>query len=150
MLRPNHKQIIATVLAALIAFALVGCGYLMSGTWEDDPGNWQRAFNTRQPDDVTVVHSLYKRMPHFTYEFEYYFQIEANAALREQLFQGTDMVRVEGGGDVKRCHTSGPSWFVPKAPEKYEVWRCRDRFECSFTVFIDTDTGDLFLTDRQV
>ncbi len=150
MVGANRTTVLATILFCPIALALAGCGYFMSGTWEDDPGNWQRAFNTRQPDDVTVVHSLYKRMPHFTYEFEYYFQIEANAALREQLFEGTDMVRVEGGGDVKLHQGSAPSWFVPKDPGHYEVWQCRDRFECSLTVFIDTDTGDLFITDRQV
>lgn len=133
-----------------MVLVLAGCGYFMSGAWEDDPDNWERAFNTRKPDDVTVVHSLYKRFPHFTLEFEYYFQIEANETLRKQLFEGTDMVLAEGGGEVEQYHNSEPSWFVPKAPEKYEVWRCRDRFECTFVVFIDVDAGDLFVTDRQL
>src|SRR5882757_5268739 len=54
-----------------------------AGTWEDDPKNWYRAFNEAQPSDVKVVHSKYWRSNHFTYEFVYYFEVEATPAWRE-------------------------------------------------------------------
>jgi hypothetical protein len=42
-----------------ILLGCAGCGYFAAGTWEDDPHNWDRAFNSRKPDDVIVVHSKF-------------------------------------------------------------------------------------------
>jgi hypothetical protein len=57
----------------LVALCMAGCGYFASGTWNDDPRNWSRAFDTVKPPEVVVVHSTYSRFPHWTYEYEYYF-----------------------------------------------------------------------------
>ena len=32
-----------------------GCGYVKSGTWEDDPSNWKRVFGYGKPTDVVVT-----------------------------------------------------------------------------------------------
>ena len=61
-----------------VAIVIAGCGYFMAGTWEDDPGNWGRAFESTKPPDVAVVHSKYWRSAHWTYEFEYFFEIAPN------------------------------------------------------------------------
>jgi hypothetical protein len=45
---------------------VTGCGYLKSGTWEDDPANWERAFRSAKPEDVAVVHSRCWRSPHWS------------------------------------------------------------------------------------
>jgi hypothetical protein len=43
-----------------------------------------------------------------------------------------------------------PRWFAPKAVDKYEVWVYQDHPESNFRVFIDKETGNLFLTDYQI
>src|SRR5438105_11071242 len=55
-----------------------------AGTWEDDPKNWYRAFNEEQPAQVKVVHSKYWRSNHFTYEFIYYFEVEATPEWKDK------------------------------------------------------------------
>lgn len=138
-------------LVVLFLLTLVGCGYVQSGTWEDDPQNWERAFHSTRPDDVEVVHSLYHRAAHWSYEFEYYFEIAANAALREQLFTENELVRLEGEDAVRRKRGLGdaPPWFAPKPAAGYELWVYADR-SGSFLVLVDRETGALFLTDSQV
>jgi hypothetical protein len=139
-----------------LAFFLVlaaGCGYLKSGTWEDDPGNWQKAFRTIKPDDVVVVHSRYWRSPHWSYEAGYMFEIAANDALRQQLFRENRLVRLEGpaAADSKQlCFTECPPWFAPKAIEQYDVWGYAEEPKGNFRVLIDRDTGTIFMTDFQV
>lgn len=42
----------------LIVVLAARCGYARSGKWENDEGNWSRAFQSTKPEDVVVVHSL--------------------------------------------------------------------------------------------
>ena len=147
-------NVVATQLVCLgLAFCLSGCGFFSSGTWEDDPGNWKRAFRSRKPDDVVVVHSKYWRSPHWTYEFEYFFQIEHNDKVKKQLFEQNEVVRLQGEEAEeakKHFFDEPPKWFAPKAIQEYEVWVFRDEPDRNFKVFVDKKTGCLFLTDYSV
>jgi hypothetical protein len=130
-----------------------GCGYLKSGTWEDDPANWEKAFRSARPDHVVVVHSRYWRSPHWSYEAGYVFEVAANAALRQQLFRQNRLAKLEGpaAAEAKRlCFPECPAWFAPKSVDEYEVWRYADEPSSNFRLLIDRTTGTIFLTDFQV
>jgi len=140
------------LLGACVALAS-GCGYLKSGTWEDDPANWNKAFRSTKPDDVIVVHSRYWRSPHWSYEAGYVFEIAANAALRQRLFSENRLVKLGGAAaaESKRlCFGECPVWFAPKPVEQYEVWGYAEEPKGNFRVLIDRDTGTIFLSDFQV
>jgi hypothetical protein len=142
----------AAMLAAGLAMQL-GCGFFMAGTWDDDPKNWKRAFGTRQPTDVVVVHSRYWRSPHFTYEFQYFFETERNASLRKAFFERNALVRLADDkvtDAIAGSFGERPAWFCPKAPDRYEAWVYRDEPRGHFRVFVDKDPGRLYLTDYQV
>lgn len=139
-------------LGCLVVFA-AGCGYLKSGTWEDDPANWKRAFRSVKPDDVVVVHSRYWRSPHWSYEAAYVFEIAPNAELRQQLFDKNRLVRLDEptAEQARRlCFPECPVWFAPRSSENHEVWGYEDGPPGNFRVLIDRDTGTLFLTDFHV
>ncbi len=113
-----------------LAVLQTACGYFASGTWEDDPRNWRRAFQSTKPPDVIVLHSKYWRSPHFTYEFQYFFEIVQNGNLKSQLFTQNKLHRIEGeqAAKAKENHFSEiPSWFTPKSVGDYEVWIYADR-----------------------
>jgi hypothetical protein len=141
-----------TAIYLVLLLGLSGCGYFSSGTWENDPDNWGRAFQSTKPDDVVVLHSKYWRSPHWTYEFEYFFEIERNDALQKQLFTQNKLVRLEGQDAIKAKDNffgESPAWFAPKTADQYEVW-VYEEAESHFRVFADKETGNLFLTDYQV
>jgi hypothetical protein len=143
----------AVPILVVVVIACAGCGCFTAGTWEDDPDNWERAFNSRKPDHVIVVHSRFSRFPHFTDEFEYFFHIRANSTLRDQIFQNNDLVGVEDTTEVSHYYEGGgkiPGWFLPKPAGRYDAWQCRDISWCTYKVFIDRDNGDIFITDRQL
>ena len=144
---------IASVICLGLLLSLNGCGYFTSGTWENDPDNWGRAFQSKKPDDVVVLHSKYWRSPHWTYEFQYFFEIEHNDKLRERLFTQNKLIELEGkdAAEAKDKFSSEfPKWFAPKPASKYEIWVYADDPTGNFEIFIDKETGNLFLTDRQV
>jgi hypothetical protein len=131
----------------------VACGYVRSGSWDDDPGNWHKAFRSTKPDDVVVVHSRYWRNPHWSYEAGYTFELAPNAKLREQLFAQNRLVKLEGraAAEAKElCFQECPAWFAPKSIENYDVWTYADEPNSNFRVLIDKTTGAMFLTDYQV
>lgn len=130
----------------VIAVCQLGCGYLQSGTWEDDPKNWSRAFRSTKPEDVVVLHSRYFRSPHFTFEFEYYFEIQQNGPLRRQLFTMNKLVRA---GTIV-AFDNAPAWFAPKAADAYDIWKYADEPDSNFRVVIDKSNGNMFLTDYQL
>ena len=141
--------------SALVATAVVvaGCGYLSSGSWDDDPENWNRAFRSRRPDDVVVVHSRYWRAPHWSFEAGYLFEIEPNEAIRTQLFGENRLRRLQivesTRGMVRPCFGECPAWFAPKSLDGYDVWVRADDPASNFRVLIDKKTGHIFLGDYQ-
>ncbi len=139
-----------SIILLILTTILSGCH--SSGTWEDDPKNWDRAFRSDKPGDVIVLHSRYWRSPHFTFEFEYFFEIKTHEGLRKQLFTMNRLIMLKGieaSNAFQDVFADRPPWFLPKIENRYEVWIYKDRLRGNFRVFIDKDTGNLFLTDYQ-
>ena len=142
------------VIASLLTLLVIGCHY--PGTWQDDPENWERAYGSAKPDDVVVLHSYYWRSPHWSLEFCYAFQFQANEKLREAFIKANTAKRVEGEKartevkDRRRLFTGdSPVWLLPKDADRYEVWKEQDCGD-SFRMFIDKDNGDFFVTGEQI
>lgn len=140
-------------LLALTAVLANGCGYLSAGTWEDDAGNWKRAFRSTRPADVVVLHSRYWRSRHWSYEFQYFFAIAPNAPLKEQLLSANKLRQVRGE-EAAQVHAKvfgdPPSWFAPKATAHYEVWVFANEPGRNFKVLIDRSSGHMFINDYKV
>lgn len=133
-----------------IATCSSACGYFSSGTWEDDPSNWKRAFRSTKPPDVVVVHSKYWRSPHWSYEFQYFFEIAPNLPLKKQLFTANRLRLVTGteAEEVRRrIFGEAPPWFAPKSTTEYEVWVFEGEPDRNFKILIDRSSGHLFLSD---
>jgi hypothetical protein len=147
----NRRWLLALLVTLMLFDA--GCGYFKAGTWEDDPGNWKRAFHSTKPEDVTVVHSKYWRSPHWTYEFQYFFEIAPNPKLKEQLFSKNKLRLITGNQAAKakgNFFGDAPSWFAPRSVTDYDIWVFDQEPLSNFKVLIDRDTGNMFVTDYQV
>ena len=141
---------VVLLVAALVA---ASCGYARSGRWDDQPENWYRAFQTTKPADVVIVHSRYWRAPHWTYEAGYLFEIQSNAAFREQLFSQNRLRKLRDDEIRKAprpCFGECPSWFAPKRLQQYDIWTYADDQHSNFRLLIDKETGTIFLGDHQV
>ena len=141
----------AFIFLALLPF-LSGCHE--SGTWQNDSKNWKRVFGDDQPKDIKVLHSWYWRSPHFTYEFEYFLAIAPNDTFRKRALEPGKLLNLtptskEEREQVLRFFHDKPSWFIPKPIESYEVWQGKPPQE-HFRLFIDRETGELYLTDYSV
>jgi hypothetical protein len=142
--------------AMFLALATIttSCGYAASGTWEDDPDNWERAFGFEPPDGIEIEHSSYWRSPHFTHECAYYFEIAADEPFEREVFETNEMTRLEGDSAKEAMHdTVGrrPKWFTPRrSADAYEVWTYADDPTGNFRLFIDRETRTLFLADGQL
>ena len=146
-------RILAIVFALLLACPCCMCGYVSSGTWEDDPDNWARAFQSSKPNDAKVLHSYYWRSPHWSDEFQYFFEVEHNDRFKQQLFTTNKLIQLVGKDAITaKTDFFGqvPEWFAPKPVENYEVWVYEKARRGNFRIFIDRETGNMFLTDYSV
>jgi hypothetical protein len=134
--------------AIVLVAAAVGCGYVKSGRWDDEPGNWDRAFGQPVPKGWSVVHSRYWRYPHFTFEGGYYFHVRVSGDGRQLLMQ-PDYIRLkpEEAGMHGPCEAQ-PSWFAPKGFVEYGVWGVRGGTG-NYRVLIDAKASDVFFMDCQ-
>jgi hypothetical protein len=151
--RTAGRTSLAWRIAILVLIVLtVGCGYVLSGKWEDDPKNWGRAFHSVKPDNVVVVHSEYWRSPHWTYEAGYAFEIQANQKLHDQLFKENQLSRVptEHLRDAHSLCFACPAWFAPEPIDRYEIWAYSNEPNSHFRVLVDQRTGNIFVTDYQI
>tara|TARA_B100000959_G_C14816149_1_gene555928 strand:+ start:491 stop:937 length:447 start_codon:yes stop_codon:yes gene_type:complete len=141
------------VLLVATVVLLAGCGYYKAGTWEDDPKNWERAFNSSRPPDVVVVHSKYWCSPHWSHEFEYFFEIVPTPEFTEQLFIKNQLREIKGEeAETAKLNffADKPAWFTPGQTTNYEVWVYKEEPDGNFRVFVNKHSGHLFLTDYQV
>ena len=121
--------------------------------WNNDSGNWSRAFHSTKPPDVTVTHSKYWRSAHWTYEFEYFFEIEPNEAFKKHLFVENKLRQITGDEAAKiRKDSFGepPSWSAPRDVAEYEVWVLEGESSSNFKILIDRKSGAIFLNDYLV
>ena len=122
-----------------------------AGTWEDDPKNWYRAFNEKQPAEVKVVHSKYWRSNHFTYEYIYYFEVEATPAWRDAFLRRQNVERVSPSKAAtyrQNNHSDlTPVWFAPDPVDRYDVW---DKAGYPGSIWIDKTNGHIFFHDEHV
>jgi hypothetical protein len=139
------------VIANLVILLLTGCHE--SGTWKDDARNWKRIFGVAKPDDITVTHSWFWRSPHFTYEYEYYLQVQKQPDLQKRLFAMNPMTEVVSEKELREVTAWSqhrPDWFAPKPIAQYQVWIYSNAPGGDFRLLIDRETGDLFLSDCQL
>ncbi len=142
---PGPRQFLGKLIPlGLLSLALFGCHE--SGTWVDDRGNWKRIFRAPQPADVKIIHSWFWRSPHFTYEFEYFLQLDANIELQKELFKLNPLSR-SYERELQAFPQPKPDWFAPKPLSDYETWAYADRTNSNFRLLIDRKSGELFLTD---
>ncbi len=146
--RTRPLRLIAIVLVSIF---LVGCHE--SGTWKDDSKNWKRIFGIAKPASVTVVHSWFWRSAHFTYEYEYFIQVAANDDFQKRLFTLNKLKQLTGDAEIAAVtgfSKHKPEWFLPKPVASYETWIYADEPRGHFTVLIDRETKDLFISDLQL
>ncbi len=134
----------------MVLTCLAGCGYVGSGTWDDDPANWSRAFDAAMPESAVVKHSRYTRIAHLTSEFEWFFQLSPNAALARQIIADNALVRLRPAGGGWPRADGAPDWFAPKGEQAYDVYALPDAADREFRLLVDRRTRELFLTDRRL
>ncbi len=126
-------------------------GILHAGTWEDDPKNWNRAFNENQPTQVKVIHSKYWRSNHFTDEHIYYFEVEAPKEWRDSFLKSHGLTPVSPATARSfrtNIHSDDtPNWFAPDPVEIYYVW---DQPGYMGSVWMNNTNGHFFFFDMHL
>lgn len=139
------------LLAAMVALLVSGCGFFKSGSWENDPKNWERAYGEKAPTAIVVHRSYYERMPHPVFkEFAYFFEIDDSSAARSYLGFGSVLKKTPSrirDVDFLALRDSRAVWF-PNGDSSgdFEVWRPQDT--SLYAVLVDVTHKRLFITDR--
>ena len=134
------------ILIILTSFIAISCGYVNSGTWVDDPDNWERAYNEPKPDNIEIIKSEFTRYPHFTYEFDFYVQIKPNVEVIRGFLGTRNLKQIEYSDIVTAGQT--PNWFVPGEQSDYEIYRSQNNFD-NLELFINHQTGEIFWIESQ-
>ncbi len=138
--------------AILIAAAPTGCGPFASGTWSDDPKNWQRAFAESTPNgDIRIIHSWYMRTPHFTSEYAWFFELELadRARITPHGSPGFELIPfTEESAVPLPVFTPSPPWFKPEPREAFEVYR--STANPSWFIFQEKNGNRAFWTRSQM
>jgi hypothetical protein len=114
-----------TNILLILSTIILGFSSCISGTWEDEDDNWKRAFNVELPKEIKMKHSWYWRSPHFTFEHQYFFEIEYNDSLEKVFTNANDLVRLDSTQSQnvtsKRRKTNQTS---NKQPKNGRQFRC--------------------------
>jgi hypothetical protein len=129
---------------ALLAFAVfsmfltLGCGK----TWVDDDKNFERSFGFEKPPSIQVVHSYYRENINVlgTKHKSYFIAFRS----LDGKFDPSKMEMNEEPGTRSRfgCAPNPPSWFVPKSPDRYQMWVSKDW--AGVRAFRDKDDGTIY------
>lgn len=135
----------------LFLITMGSCGYLSSGTWENDDKNWERAYDFPLPDSIELLHSWYWRSPHWSLEQALYFEIKYNEGVKNSYILDPTIVELPYSDTIEiNFFREKPKWFLPKSFKSYDIWKGnKDSFD-NFLLFIDKEEGNIFWTDCQV
>lgn len=134
----------------LSVLALAGCH--ASGTWSDDPKNYQRAWG-HAPSDLQVRHSWYWRSPHFSREEAYYFQFAKNAERMHGFIVANGLLPADAAMVTVSDYScfSRPTWFAPKPITAYNAWVAPPSAGTGRGLILeDRATGDFFVSACQL
>ena len=136
--------------ALLIVLALTACH--RSGTWVDDPRNFERAWDQSAPDGLEIRHSWYWRSAHFTREEAYYFQFRRHDEVMRGFIAENRLQPVADAASVTvsdySCF-SRPTWFAPKPVVAYRAWVTPPNASPAL-VLEDRETGEFFISVCQI
>lgn len=146
--RSKPRRIGALGLTLSLLTFVSSCGYVASGTWDDEDENWERAFGAELPDGVELVHSHFWRGAHFTYEAVYYFELAPNADFERELTQSGEYELHSSWGDPEPV---APSWFSSATSvDDFEIWAPIGAEFDGSRVYIERETRRIFLHDSQL
>jgi hypothetical protein len=136
--------------ALLTVLALAACH--RSGTWSDDPKNFERAWGEPAPRGLEIRHSWYWRSAHFTREEAYYFQFARHAELMHGFIAENRLQPVADAASVAvsdySCF-SRPTWFAPKPMAAYNAWVTPPNASPAL-ILEDRATGEFFISACQL
>ena len=136
--------------ALLLGLALAAC--TRSGTWVDDPGNYERAFGQAPPKELQIRHSWYWRSPHFTREEAYYFQFGRHDQVMRGFIAANGLQPLANATSlILSDHScfSRPAWFAPKPMGAYKAWVMPPNISQGL-ILEDPTTGDFFMAACQL
>ena len=133
---------------AILLTLLVLCG--CTGQWTDDPGNWKRAFDgSPPPEDVTIVHSFYRRTSFVPREQDWSFEVKVPGERRKLMFENLKLRRPGEGEahvvELLKKKDVQPSWFLPRPATNYDTWISTEKSGVSVGAFEDKESGNIFL-----
>ncbi len=134
-----------------MVFALCGC----TGQWTDDPSNWKRAFDgSPPPNDVTIVHSFYRRTSFLPREQDWCFEVKLSPERRKVMFESLNLRHpTEGEASVVellRKKDVQPSWFLPKSVIDYNIWISTKTPGAYAGAFEDKESGNIFIVGVEI
>ncbi|HKS25134.1 MAG TPA: hypothetical protein VJZ76_20230 [Thermoanaerobaculia bacterium] len=138
----------AAAFLSLLLLPFLGCH--RSGTWIDDPKNFERALGESPPPGLRVIHSWYWRSPHFFREEIYYFELSSLSGYAEA-FAAENGLRRLPAGSLSRIpfDDNRPAWFAPGPLEQYELWRSPSDVITGF-ILRDKTNGEIFIYCKQL
>jgi hypothetical protein len=141
---------LSVLLIAGFLSAIYYCGR-KSGQWENDSGNWERAFGTPPPGEIQVIHSFYDRSPHpILLEHHFAFHIKSSLSPALAWVDASNLTKLDPRDTAKLelLKSSQPPWFAPRKTGDYEIYILQDEPFTSFGIFIDRELSEWFVTDR--
>ena len=129
---------------------------MCSTTDYESPFSWSYAFETEEPEDIEIVHSIYnarfipsdkyiimsKKYERIRSSREFFFQIEKNTRFMNELLSEPGIVKVDKVEDD--TFSIVPDWFLPKNIKLYDIYTNRS-LKYDYFIFIDKETKRIFL-----
>lgn len=148
----NSKTCLSlNVLIVILLTISNGCGYVASGKWTDDKGNWVRAFGVPVPDGVTVDNSWYMRTAHFTAEYAWFFKLQLDPKTRQLVESNDDCKKLnseEAVRAVKQTYSDRPTWFPMDDLDRYDVYQSKS--QPNFLMLLERDGVHSYWTSWQL
>ncbi len=147
--RGPERRLKKCLLLLTLTLPLLGCH--KSGVWKNDPAIWDLVFARKPAKDTHVVNSWYWRSWHPRPNHEYFFELEPDPGFRKQALESGAFLDATPTNDRETAEVlhfinEKPLWFVPRSINNYEVFQGKPP-QPHFRLFIDKDSGELFITD---
>ena len=121
---------------ALVLLLTICCN---SGTYDNDPKSWEKVFGEDSPKEIEVIQSRFWKSAHWSYEFEFYCEMNATKDFLTYYF--IDHFKLKSQKEKVVFYSDNkPNWFINNI-ENYEVWEK----EHSITLYLNKESSKAYL-----
>jgi hypothetical protein len=142
---PSSVQFIRRITVCSLLMFIQACCIPIEQTVQEPNRAWERAFSQKPPANITVVNGWHWSSGHFSGEYAWFLEINAEPGVIQQLIDARGLTQRLDSAEHQAARqdiwSQPPGWFAP-ITQQYDIYH---NPEMHYAIFVVRDSNTAYL-----